>query len=293
MTTHTPQPSNLTTRRVRHGGRARILHFLACCIAAGAALPAPGGGAATGGAVRNLTLPERAQLRAGVVTVLVSNPNGFPAKGSLELRLGKRQLARTSMAVPAHRGRKVAVRLGRSARAALAKQKAPRLNAIASFRDPGGHPHRTTGTIVAARTGGGAPSSPLPPRGPSAPAAEPDVGPDGVYHGSDGLTMIIAAGKVTSFNGEITTYCTNSERQKSVAFGMFGDDPAPTVAADGSFAYEATTGYGFVKLKYEGTVSGDTAGGKLVVEDRSPMSTSDGRLEFDYCFAGADWAATR
>ena len=104
---------------------------------------------------------------------------------------------------------------------------------------------------------------------------------------------MVAEGKVTAFNGQISTYCTASEEQKTVAFGMFGDDPDPVVGADGSFAYEATTGYGFVKLKYEGRLSGDTLTGKLVVEDRSPISTSDGRLEFDYCFAGADWTATR
>ena len=60
---------------------------------------------------------------------------------------------------------------------------------------------------------------------------------------------------------------------------MFGDHPDPEVSGDGSFAYEATTGYGFVKLKFEGRLDGVTATGKLVVEDRWPMSTSDGRLD--------------
>jgi hypothetical protein len=142
------------------------------------------------------------------------------------------------------------------------------------------------------RASDGAPT-PGTPKGPPPPAPEQPSGPDGTYRGAGGLTIIVAGGAVTSFNGQITTYCTKAEEQKSVAFGMFGDDPAPVVAPDGSFAYEATTNYGFVKLKYEGRLSGDTAAGTLVVEDRSPISTDDGRLDFDYCFAGGDWSATR
>ncbi|HTT94272.1 MAG TPA: hypothetical protein VMF55_06340 [Solirubrobacterales bacterium] len=256
---------------------------------AGAAAPmAPRAGA---GAVRSLLLPRRATLRGGALTMLVSNPNGFRARGSLELYLGKGRLAHKGFALPARGERTIAFKLDPAARATLARQKAPRLSAVAGFRDPGGHLRRTSGTVVVSRAGGGAPA-PNPSK-PSPPPAEAPAGPDGTYHGSNGLTVLIAGGKVTAFNGAITTYCAKSEDQKNVSFGMFGDDPAPTVAADGSFAYEATTGYGFVKLKYEGRVSGNTATGNLVVEDRSPMSTGDGRLDFDYCFAGADWTATR
>jgi hypothetical protein len=251
----------------------------------GTAPAAPGG-------TRNLILPQTASLRGGSVTLPVSNPNGFRARGSLELRLGKRSLGRTPLAIPAHDERKLTVKIDAAGRAALAQRKAPRVTAVLSFRDQAGHLRRTTRTIVLAPAPGGAPT-PNTPKDPTDPMPETPAGPDGAYKGADGLTMIVAGGKVTSFNGRITTYCTTAEEQKSVAFGMFGDDPAPVVASDGSFAYEATTNYGFVKLKYEGRLSGDTAAGKLVVEDRSPISTDDGRLDFDYCFAGADWSATR
>ncbi len=246
------------------------------------------------GTVRNLTLPKSATLKGGTVTVPVSNPNGFKARGSLELRLGKRSLGRTTLAVPGHGERKLAVKVDAGGQTALAQQQAARVTAVVSFRDPAGHPRRTTRALTVSQAGAGAPL-PGTPKGPTAPvpAPEPPTGPDGTYHGASGLTVVIAAGKVISFNGQITTYCTKSEEQKNVTFGMFGDDPDPQVGADGSFAYEATTGYGVVKLKYEGRVSGSTATGTLVVEDRSPISTSDGRLDFDYCYAGADWSATR
>ena len=241
--------------------------------------------------VRNLVLPAQAALRRGAVTMLVSNPNGFRAQGSLELRLGKKRLGKTAFALPARGGRKLTVRLDRPGAAKRAREEGKGLTSVATFRDQAGHLRRTTATIglSATSTDGGPPA----PKAPPTPAPEPPSGPDGTYHGADGLTVVIAGGKVTSFSGQITTYCTKGEKQKSVSFGMFGDDPDPQVGADGSFAYEATTGYGFVKLKYEGRVSGSTAGGNLVVEDRSPISPSDGRLDFDYCFAGADWSATR
>ena len=184
------------------------------------------------------------------------------------------------------------MKLDGPARKAVERQDPQRPNATASFRDPAGRSRRTSGTVALARTSGGGTPPPATPNGPSGPAL-PQAGPDGTYHGDSGLTIVISEGKVASFNGQVSTYCTKAEEQKNVAFGMFGDDPAPQVGADGSFAYEATTGYGFVKLKYEGRLSGDVLTGNLVVEDRSPISTYDGRLDFDYCFAGADWTATR
>jgi hypothetical protein len=241
------------------------------------------------GGVRPLALSGPATVKAGRVTVPVSNPNGFHARGSLELRLGAKSLGRTALAVPAHAERKLTVKLGAAARAKLKRSGTTRLGAVATFRDPAGKPHRTSSSVSLSGTpsgGGKKPEAPKPP-------VEPELGPDGTYAGASGLTMVVADGKVSAFDGQITTYCATSGKQKLVTFGMYGDDPAPEVAADGSFAYEATTGYGFVKLKYEGRIVGDTATGKLVVEDRSPMSTSDGRLAFDYCFAGADWTATR
>jgi hypothetical protein len=244
---------------------------------------------AASGTVRPLGFPGRATVKEGRVTVPVSNPNGFRAKGTLGLRLGSRPLGQAAFSVRAHGERRVTVRLDPAARTKLERGNPRRLGVTVKFGDPAGRTHRASRTVaVTPPSGGDAP----PPSAPSAPT-EPEVGPDGIYHGSDGLTMLVVEGKVTAFNGQITTYCTTSETQKTVAFGMFGDDPDPAIDPDGSFAYEATTGYGFVKLKFEGKLSGDTATGKLVVEDRSPMSTSDGRLEFDYCFAGADWSATR
>jgi hypothetical protein len=242
------------------------------------------------GAVRPLALSGPATVKAGRVTVPVSNPNGFGAKGSLELRLGAKTLGRAALAVPAHGERKLTVKLGAAAQATLKRSTATRLSAVATFRDPAGKAHRTSSSVALAGTGAGG-KGPEGPKGPPVPVEE--VGPDGTYAGADGLTVVVADGKVSAFDGQITTYCATSGKQKLVPFGMYGDDPAPEVAADGSFAYEATTGYGFVKLKYEGRIDGDTATGNLVVEDRSPMSTSDGRLAFDYCFAGADWTATR
>lgn len=246
------------------------------------------------GAVRPLALSGPATMKAGgmTITVPVSNPNGFRVKGSLELRLGRQPLGQAALAIPAHGDRKLTVKLDGPARKLVRRTGPRRLGAVASFRDPTGRLRQTSGTVVLAETSGAGKPSPGTPDGPPTPA-EPPTGPDGTYHGSDGLTVLVVDGKVSAFNGQITTYCTVSEEQKAVSFGMFGDDPDPQIGPDGSFAYEATTGYGFVKLKYEGRLSGDTMTGKLTVEDRSPMSTYDGRLEFDYCFAGADWTAIR
>jgi hypothetical protein len=240
-------------------------------------------------AVRPLAFPGPATLKANGVTVPVSNPNGFRAKGSLELRLGKRRLGQAAFSIPPHGERKLTVKLDATVLKLVQAEGPRRLRASASFRDRSGRPRHTSGTVALPAPSGGNP--PGTPSGPTAP--KPPAGPDGTYRGADGLTVLVVDGKVTAFNGQITTYCTGSEEQKSVAFGMFGDDADPQIGPDGSFAYEATTGYGFVKLKYEGRLSGDTMTGKLTVEDRSPMSTYDGRLEFDYCFAGADWTATR
>jgi hypothetical protein len=73
---------------------------------------------------------------------------------------------------------------------------------------------------------------------------------------------------------------------------MIGEDPKPRVGADGSFAWEATRGYGFEKLRFDGRISGDTARGRLMVEDRSPL-LGTGRIEFDYCFAGKEFTLRR
>ena len=160
----------------------------------------------------------------GSVTVPVANPNAFKAKGSLELRLGKQRLGQAALAVPAHGERKLTVTLGSAAQAALKRSGAKRIGATASFRDPAGRAHRTSASVSLAGTSGGGATPPGTPNGPSVPAETP-IGPDGTYHGADGLTVVVAEGKVVAFNGQVSTYCTVSEEQKSVSFGMFGTIP--------------------------------------------------------------------
>jgi hypothetical protein len=79
---------------------------------------------------------------------------------------------------------------------------------------------------------------------------------------------------------------------------MVGSDPKPHVAADGTFAWEATKDYGFQKLKFSGRASGGTATGKMMVEDRPLIQGVDPvsglpRIEAEYCFAGADYTLTK
>jgi hypothetical protein len=261
-----------------------LLALAAAAIGAGAAIAAPAG-AGPDPAVR-------AQLRAGVIAVPVSNPRAVPIKGTLELRLGKETLGRAPLALAAKSKREVKVKLAPAARSALAAVAEPRLRAVLRFRGPDGRPHSAAATLAVERPAA-TPKPPSTPVPPPPPAVDPVLGPDGTYRGASGLAIVVREGKVVAFNGEITTYCAGSQRQKPVAFGMYANDPAPQVGADGSFAWEATSGYGFVKLKFEGKLSGDSASGYFMVEDRSPKTTGDGRLEFDYCFAGGDWSAAR
>ena len=131
--------------------------------------------------------------------------------------------------------------------------------------------------------------------------ARPAKGVNGTYRGSGisaGWTMVIDNGIVQNFNGTMTLYCTKQAKQETVTFAMIGDDPKPHVAADGSFAWEATKNYGFQKLKFSGRVSGNTATGKIVVEDRPLIPGTDPvsgmpRIVPEYCFAGADYTLTR
>src|SRR6185437_5928689 len=115
--------------------------------------------------------------------VPVANPNGFKAKGSLELRLGRQRLGQAALAVPAHGERRLTVKLGRAAQATLKRSGAKRLSAIASFRDPAGRAHRTSTAVALAMTSGGGTTPPGTPNGPSVPAETP-IGPDGTYHGA-------------------------------------------------------------------------------------------------------------
>jgi hypothetical protein len=127
--------------------------------------------------------------------------------------------------------------------------------------------------------------------------ARPAKGVNGTYRGSGGSAgwvMVIENGIVQNFNGSMTLYCAQQAKQETVTFAMIGDDPKPHVAADGSFAWEATKNYGFQKLKFSGRVSGGTVTGNIVVEDRPLIPGTDPvsgmpRIVPEYCFAGADY----
>ena len=115
---------------------------------------------------------------------------------------------------------------------------------------------------------------------------------------SAGWVMVIDHGVVRNFNGTMTLYCTKRKQQETVTFAMVGSDPKPYVAADGTFAWEATKDYGFQKLKFSGRVSGDKVTGKMMVEDRPLIPGTDPvtgmpRIEAEYCFAGASYTLTR
>jgi hypothetical protein len=132
-------------------------------------------------------------------------------------------------------------------------------------------------------------------------ASRPSGAANGKYGGkgiSAGWVMVIDKGIVQNFNGTLTLYCTKQKIQETVTFAMIGDDPKPHVAADGTFAWEATSGYGFQKLKFSGRVSGSKVTGNMMVEDRPLIPGTDPvsgmpRIVPEYCFAGADYTLTR
>ena len=110
--------------------------------------------------------------------------------------------------------------------------------------------------------------------------------------------MVIGHGVVQNFNGTMTLYCTKQKQQETVTFAMVGSDPKPHVAADGTFAWEATKDYGFQKLEFSGRVSGGTVTGKMMVEDRPLIPGTDPvsgmpRIVPEYCFAGAKYTLRR
>jgi hypothetical protein len=73
----------------------------------------------------------------------------------------------------------------------------------------------------------------------------------------------------------------------------------PKVGGDGSYAWEATSNYGFQKLKFKGKISKQgTATGNAVIEYRPMISgvspvTGLPRVEFDYRFVGQDYTPKR
>lgn len=256
--------------------------FLAAALLAGPSAA----GAATSGAGPKLTLAPKGSAAGRIATLTVTNPNAFALHGSLALKLDGVRVAGAKLNLAAKARRSLQLRLGDRAARVLQGDGRVALRAVATVSGPTGRARTTSAGVtltVAKKQPGTVGDGP----------AVPDAGPDGTYRGDSGLTIAVSGGKVTAFSGSITTFCTETQRQKSVSFGMYGDDPQPSVAADGSFAWEATENYGFVKLKFSGRIVGSTASGNFMVEDRSPMSTSDGKLAFDYCFAGRDWTASR
>ena len=220
-----------------------------------------------------VTLAPRARLKGARASVVVVNPHAVPLTGTLELRRGRKRVGTAALALAAGKARTVKVKLkgGRPGR----------LTARATLRAAEG-PARTTKAKLTAKRG--------------------RVPVDGRYKGRSGgqadWVAIVEDGKVENFNGTTTLYCADSRTQRKVAFGMFGDDPDPRIGPDGSVAWEATKGYGTVKLKFRATAAGGALIGNAVVEERRPIQGADPvtgmpRIEFDYCFAGQDFALVR
>ncbi|NLT06526.1 MAG: hypothetical protein GXY03_09455 [Solirubrobacterales bacterium] len=265
--------------------------LLACALAAvlatgASADPPRPPGAATAAAPIVLPAAATASPR-GVVAVPLRNPGSHALAVTVRLRGAGTNVAR-KLRIAAGRKATVLLRLGRKLRGRLARGERLRVRISARVRPARGGRARTVSRRLTVARGSG----PTPDRPGEAPEPPPAAPFDGTYGDSDGVTMVVQDGVVTSFSGDISTYCTVTRRQKTVAFSMAAADARPTVAADGGFAWEATSDYGFVKLKYEGRIAGGRAAGNLVVEDRS-MIFGTGRIEFDYCFAGRDFTLER
>jgi hypothetical protein len=225
-----------------------------------------------------VTLAGSGSLAKRTVAVTVTNPYAFALTGKLTLKKGRKVAARARVKLAADESRTLNLKVKR----ALARKRTLKLTAIAVMKAPVGKARTTRRKLTVTKV-------------------RPAKGVNGTYHGSGvsaGWTMVIDKGVVQNFNGTMTLYCTKQKEQETVTFAMVGDDPKPHVAADGSFAWEATKNYGFQKLKFSGRVSGAAATGKIVVEDRPLIQGTDPvsgmpRIEAEYCFAGADYTLTR
>jgi hypothetical protein len=243
-----------------------------------------------------VTLARTVQRKGRTVTVTVTNPHAFAVSGKVVLRRGRRALGSAKVKVAAGATRRVRVKVRRLS------TRIKKLALAATMKGPVGKPATTKATVRIGkaktskprqRTGGG---------GGTTPDAPAEAGIDGTYRGQGGgdagYVMIIEGGVVKSFNGTLGLSCTKSKAIGSHPFSMVADDPAPAVAPDGSFSWEATSGYGFTKLKFTGKVAGGRVTGNVVVEYRPPISGADPlsgmpRMEFDYCFAGRDYTLSR
>lgn len=218
-----------------------------------------------------LKLPARARAGAdGAVALQLANPYGAALSGTVTLKQGRARVASGRATLAAGASRTLQLRLGAAARRTLTSRKTLRLTVAVALKAKGGKARTSTRALT----------------------VTPSAAIDGTYKAPDGQTMVVRGGVVTIFMGDLTLWCTRAKKQKRVTYLMDADDPDPLVAGNGRFAWEATSGYGFVKLKFDGRIAGRGASGKLVVEDRSPL-LGTGRVEFDYCFAGKEWTLKR
>lgn len=215
-----------------------------------------------------------ATRRGTKVAVTVTNPYAFAVSGRLQLKRGRKVLATAKLKLDANGSRTLGLKVRRPGRS---------LSAAITLRGPVGKARTTTRKVKVTTAKPG------------------EDGIDGTYRGTGAgadWVLVINDGVVTNFNGSISTYCTKAGKQENHSFAMIGDDPDPKVAPSGSFAWEATRGYGFDKLKFDGVVGGGAISGKMMVESRPPINGADPvsgmpRIEFEYCFAGRDYTLER
>lgn len=222
------------------------------------------------------TITPTATKKGSKVSVTVANPYAFALNGTLQLKRGKKVVAKAKLKLAANATKTLKLKVKRPGKS---------LTAVATLKGPVGKARKTTAKLKIGK--------------PAKPGKPGSI--DGTYRGSGAgadWVMVINGGVVTNFNGTISTYCTKAGKQQNHAFAMVADDPDPKVAADGSFSWEATRGYGFDKLKFSGVVANGKVTGNMMVESRPPIngvSPVSGlpRIEFEYCFAGRDYTLTK
>ena len=235
-----------------------------------------------------VTIAGKASAAKRVVSVSATNPYAFALKGKLALKQGKKTIAKGKLTLAANAVRTVKLKVSAKVARTLSRRRKLKLTAAATMTGPVGKARTTSRKLMVAVAKPGKPG-----KGAS--------GIDGVYKGSGGSagwSLVIRNGVVENFNGRASLFCTKASKQVSETFAMIADDPDPVVAPDGSFAWEATKGYGFLKVKYKGTVRNGVVKGNLVLEDRPPVPGSDPvtgmpRIEFEYCFVGQDFELKR
>lgn len=268
-----------------HRLRPVILPATMMLLAATLLLVPAASATAAPGAVK---LPDHATVKGRTLLLPIKNRGTKPVSGTVALKQGGRNLARASFRVGPGKQRRLGLKLSRAKARKIVRGGKLKLVAVVRAKMAGEakaqvirHSLIAKGATGSKPSGGGA-------GGGGGGGAIPI---DGNYYEGDWV-MAIEDGIVKSFSGSIATYCTVTRRQKKVYFAMLGDDPKPKVKSDGSYSWEATTNYGFVKLKFDGRVAKGVARGKMMVEDRS-MILGSGRIEFDYCFAGRDYVMNR